>query len=394
MRPGLGADRARARARSAHPQRAFRLVHVAGTNGKGSTAAFLAAAAGARGLPDRPLHLAAPAAASASGSEVDGREIPRRGRRSSAALAGAAAAGARADLLRGGHRAGLPALRRRAASRWRWSRRGWAARLDATNVLRAAVSVLTRIALDHLEILGPDLRAHRRARRRASSSRACRRSRRPRLPCPRGARAARPARSAPRCSSAGRDFRWRRDSGGLTVEGRAAARRPGALLAGAHQEENAALARRRARRPGWPRACGARGGAAPRARRGALAGAPRAHRARCSSTAPTTRNGARALAAHLAPRSRAPHGGPRTARSEAAGGGDGAAPAARRPLHPYPAAQPARARPRAAPAARRRGASRICADLAAALASARPRRATRSWSPARSIWSARRGRCC
>ena len=37
-------------ARSGHPERAFPCVHIAGTNGKGSTAAFLAAITGAAGL--------------------------------------------------------------------------------------------------------------------------------------------------------------------------------------------------------------------------------------------------------------------------------------------------------------------------------------------------------
>ena len=168
----------------------------------------------------------------------------------------------------------------------------------------------------------------------------------------------------------GRDFCWRADSGGLTVDGPAGTRRGlGLSLAGAHQAENAALAvtaldalagrgltvpepelRRGLAEARWP-------GRLERVGEVLLDGAHNG-------------NGARALAAHLALLGARWTGDPRSARSQAAGRGDGAAPAARRPLSHHQAAQPASAGPRAAPAARRRGDRRDCDDLAAGLARA------------------------
>src|SRR5690606_7805559 len=57
MRLGLEAMQA-ACARAGHPERAFPVVHVAGTNGKGSTSAMIEAMARASGL--RTGHYASP----------------------------------------------------------------------------------------------------------------------------------------------------------------------------------------------------------------------------------------------------------------------------------------------------------------------------------------------
>ena len=43
-----------------NPQDAFPAIHVAGTNGKGSTCAMIEAAGTSRRGPNRPLHLAPP----------------------------------------------------------------------------------------------------------------------------------------------------------------------------------------------------------------------------------------------------------------------------------------------------------------------------------------------
>lgn len=45
-----------------NPEQKLKFVHIAGTNGKGSTAAMLASVLRARGVPHGALYLAAPAA--------------------------------------------------------------------------------------------------------------------------------------------------------------------------------------------------------------------------------------------------------------------------------------------------------------------------------------------
>jgi dihydrofolate synthase/folylpolyglutamate synthase len=139
------------------PDRRVRVVHVAGTNGKGSTAAFLDAglrAAGLRtGLFTSP-HL------------VDFRERVR--------VDGAPIG--RAEVVRGWERIRPEIERRRmtffeantALALDHFARRrcdvavletGMGGRLDATTATDAAVCVLTRIAYDHREYLGRTLRA-------------------------------------------------------------------------------------------------------------------------------------------------------------------------------------------------------------------------------------------
>ncbi|HEY7527870.1 MAG TPA: hypothetical protein VH660_01865, partial [Candidatus Deferrimicrobiaceae bacterium] len=75
IRPGLERIIA-AFGMSGHPERAFRILHIAGTNGKGSTAAFLESIL--RRLPAGPIglftspHLMEPA----ERIRIDGRNIP------------------------------------------------------------------------------------------------------------------------------------------------------------------------------------------------------------------------------------------------------------------------------------------------------------------------------
>jgi dihydrofolate synthase/folylpolyglutamate synthase len=141
-------------ARFGHPERAWPSVHIAGTNGKGSTAAMVEAilrAAGYRtGLYTSP-HLVD----FTERMRVDGRTIPRE------------AVVALVDEMRGGlERAGIALTHFEFVTlmAFEWFRRvgievgvievGLGGRLDATNVLEPAATAITHIALDHEEYLG------------------------------------------------------------------------------------------------------------------------------------------------------------------------------------------------------------------------------------------------
>ncbi len=161
----LGVERSAALlAALGEPQRSFRAVHVVGTNGKSSTTRFIAAALAAQGLRvgaylsphingwhERVL-LAEPGALP---EPITAAAFER-------AVERAEAAALRVDADRGGSctqfevltaaafvalaEAGVEAAAIEA---------GLGGRLDATNVLHAPVVVLTGVALDHTEHLGP-----------------------------------------------------------------------------------------------------------------------------------------------------------------------------------------------------------------------------------------------
>lgn len=162
MRPGLERT-AWLLARLGNPQQRFPSIHVAGTNGKGATAAAIAAilqATGRRvGLFTSP-HLASPCERVA----IDGRPLPpdtfaQLGRE----VLQAAAALERAEPQLG------PATQfelytalgflafARAGVEVAVVEAGLGGRLDSTNVLQPVVSVITPIGLDHTEVLGPTL---------------------------------------------------------------------------------------------------------------------------------------------------------------------------------------------------------------------------------------------
>lgn len=162
IRPGLSRIR-RLMARLGHPERAYPSVLITGTNGKGSTAAFLDAmlrASGLRvGLFTSP-HL------------VDVRERIRiDGALVRPALFDACAADVRAAMAGGaGHppiRAtffealtaiGLLAFARDGVS-FAVVEVGMGGRLDSTNIVEPWVSVLTNVSLDHQQFLGPTVDA-------------------------------------------------------------------------------------------------------------------------------------------------------------------------------------------------------------------------------------------
>src|SRR5215468_1542317 len=140
-----------------HPEAAFPALHVAGTNGKGSTAAMIEAilrAAGYRtGLYTSP-HLVD----FAERIRIDGRTIPHR-------TVVDLVAALRADL----EPAGLALTHFEFATliAFEWFARvgidvavvevGLGGRLDATNLVRPAVTAITSIAIDHVEYLGADV---------------------------------------------------------------------------------------------------------------------------------------------------------------------------------------------------------------------------------------------
>ena len=139
------------------PQRAFRSVHVAGTNGKGSTASFLAAiltAAGYRtGLHTSP-HL------------FDVNERLRLGGVPApwAWLAGAVARYQRIfKEIEPSFFEATVALSflyfAEENAEWAVVEVGLGGRLDATNVLRPELSLITSIGLDHTDLLGSTLAA-------------------------------------------------------------------------------------------------------------------------------------------------------------------------------------------------------------------------------------------
>ena len=150
----LGLERMeRALARLGDPQRAYPSVHIAGTNGKGSTAAMIAAglqACGVRtGLYTSPHLSRFTERVQVAGREIDRSEVARLVERviavepeltffevvTAAALVHFAEQGVELAVVE----------------------TGLGGRLDATNVLTPRVCVLTRIARDHTELLGEQL---------------------------------------------------------------------------------------------------------------------------------------------------------------------------------------------------------------------------------------------
>ncbi len=148
-----------------HPERDPGMVHVAGTNGKGSTAAMiengLRAAGRSTGLYTSP-HLCRlaerflldgrPAEASALAVAVE--PVRRANERIVARHGG----GAHPTFFESATAAAL-VLFRQAGAAWRIVETGLGGRLDASNVLRPRLAVLTRVDRDHERFLGLGIRA-------------------------------------------------------------------------------------------------------------------------------------------------------------------------------------------------------------------------------------------
>ncbi|WP_229784518.1 bifunctional folylpolyglutamate synthase/dihydrofolate synthase [Deinococcus radiotolerans] len=151
MHPGLGRVEALL-SRLGEPQRAFRTVLVGGTNGKGSTAASLAAmlrAGGVRaGLFTSP-HLTR----FTERFVVDGAELPEAEVTAALAQMRPLAEEVGASFFEVITALGA-LLFRRAGVQVAVMEVGLGGRLDATNALDPVLSVLTNVGLDHTEVLG------------------------------------------------------------------------------------------------------------------------------------------------------------------------------------------------------------------------------------------------
>jgi len=242
VRPGLSRILLAMR-RSGHPEAGFRTLQIAGTNGKGSTAAF--AEAIVRRLSDGPVglfcspHLLSPD----ERIRVDGRKISGRALRT----------GFRAAVALGGSDDPLSYFEKMTWVACDWFRRkgvavavmetGLGGRWDATTACRPAVTVITNVGYDHREWLGSTL--PRIAREKAGilkrgvplvtgrlrpAARAVVRRRARALRCP--------------TWELGRDFEWTPRRDGSIVLALPQARLEGVRLAmhGRFQRENAAVA--------------------------------------------------------------------------------------------------------------------------------------------------------
>lgn len=148
-------------ARLDHPERAFPCIHVAGTNGKGSVCAMieraLRAAGFVTGLYTSPHLLRFNERIRAGGVAVSDREL--------AGLLDAVDAADRAQADAGGREATFFEFStamafehfRRSGVQIAVLETGLGGRLDATNIVRPLLSVITRIGIEHTEYLGTTL---------------------------------------------------------------------------------------------------------------------------------------------------------------------------------------------------------------------------------------------
>lgn len=150
----LGLERMeRAVAALGDPQRSYTSVHLAGTNGKGSTAAMIASCLQAAGIRTG-LYISPHLSRFTERIQIDGREVGRGQVTRLASL-----------VL--GLAEGLSFFEAVTAMALRWFAEegvavavletGLGGRLDATNVVTPRVCVLTRIDVDHTDLLGTSL---------------------------------------------------------------------------------------------------------------------------------------------------------------------------------------------------------------------------------------------
>ncbi len=145
-----------------HPERRYGVVHVAGTNGKGATAAMTASIARAAGLRTG-LYVSPHLVRFNERIVMDGRPI------SDAVLVEAYEAARRAVEAVGADEPPTQFEFATAMALWAFARAGvelavlevgLGGRLDATNVVRdPEVCVITALGLDHTQVLGPTLAA-------------------------------------------------------------------------------------------------------------------------------------------------------------------------------------------------------------------------------------------
>ncbi len=141
--------------RLGRPERAFRALHVGGTNGKGSAASMMAAvlqADGRRtGLYTSPELLEMP-----DRFRVDGRPLPRDLLEACAARVGPVAREVDATFFEAATVLAFLAFRE-AGVGWAAVEVGLGGRLDATNVLHPRACAVTSVAREHVALLGETL---------------------------------------------------------------------------------------------------------------------------------------------------------------------------------------------------------------------------------------------
>jgi dihydrofolate synthase / folylpolyglutamate synthase len=141
-----------------NPHRLYRTVHVAGTNGKGSVASGIASvlrASGYRvGLYTSPHLVRFNERIQVDGAEITDADIVRLYRRVKRALPG----GREPTFFEFTTAMALDEFARRKVD-WAVIETGMGGRMDATNVVAPAVTVVTNVSLEHREYLGPTLAA-------------------------------------------------------------------------------------------------------------------------------------------------------------------------------------------------------------------------------------------
>jgi dihydrofolate synthase/folylpolyglutamate synthase len=152
----LGLDRVVAvLARLDHPERAYPTVHVAGTNGKGSTCAMVAAGLRAAGLRTG-LYTSPHLIRFQERIAVDGAAIEDEALVEGVARIREAAAEIPLTYFEFGTALAFWYFRRRAVA-VAVLETGLGGRLDATNVVTPIATGISALALDHTQILGPTL---------------------------------------------------------------------------------------------------------------------------------------------------------------------------------------------------------------------------------------------
>jgi dihydrofolate synthase/folylpolyglutamate synthase len=136
-----------------HPERSYRCIHVAGTNGKGSVASALAAIllrSGYRvGLYTSPHLVRFNERIAIDGREISDADIVRLYHR----VARASAGGREPTFFEFTTAMALDEFARRRVE-WAVIETGMGGRLDATNLITPEVSVITNISREHREYLG------------------------------------------------------------------------------------------------------------------------------------------------------------------------------------------------------------------------------------------------
>lgn len=151
-----GLDRTRSMlAELGDPQEAFRSLHVGGTNGKGSTAAMLAAVLQAEGF-STGLYTSPELRETRDRYRVDGVPLPAELLDACAERVAPLARAAGATFFEAATVLAFLAFRE-AGAEWVAVEVGLGGRLDATNVLRPEACAITGVALDHARYLGDEL---------------------------------------------------------------------------------------------------------------------------------------------------------------------------------------------------------------------------------------------